>query len=60
MFHATGQPTIGWDLKEIDDQPTGGMVRYWEFTVKRGLLAAVTYPMDAEFLHYWDKNPQAA
>jgi len=60
VLQMTGKPIIRWDLAEDDNQPTGGTRRYWDFTVEHWLTADMSYPLQTEFLDYWDRNPQPA
>lgn len=59
VLQMTGRPTIRWDLEEDESQPTGGTRRYWDFAVERWIEADLEFPLEAEFLDYWDRNPKA-
>lgn len=54
----TGQATIRFDLEDDPAGPTGGTGRYWDFAAEKWIEAPMAYPLRAEFLDYWPKNPQ--
>lgn len=60
VLQMTGEAVIQWDLDEAPDQPTGGTRRYWDFTVQQVIDAPMVRPLEAVFLEYWDRMPQAA
>ena len=54
LFNGTG---TRW-IQDDPAHPTGGTGRYWDFAAEKWIEAPMAYPLRAEFLDYWPKNPR--